>query len=160
MHMKTSTICRPICSCLLVLSCEAETRLFCENNFNNLAADILAPCIARPSTAMVLTMHVKQVLVSHKEGFQLPILFQCSETIENANTFLCSPNKFSVIKVYINGLMQERRNSIANALELLLSCTNPSIWSIAEPCGTLATLVPAHIPVAVLCAAMRKKCPV
>ena len=29
---------------------------------------------------------------------------------------------------YIDGLVQERRNSIANALELRLSCTNPSIW--------------------------------
>ena len=29
--------------------------------------------------------------------------------------------------LYINGLLQERRNSIANALELRLSCTNPSI---------------------------------
>ena len=28
-----------------------------------------------------------------------------------------------------SGLMQERRNSIANALELRLSCTNPSIWT-------------------------------
>ena len=28
----------------------------------------------------------------------------------------------------IDGLMQERRNSIANALELRLSCTNPSKW--------------------------------
>ena len=33
---------------------------------------------------------------------------------------------------HINGLMQERRNSIANALELRLSCTNPSIYS---PCN-------------------------
>ena len=30
----------------------------------------------------------------------------------------------------INGLMQERRNSIANALELRLSGTNPSIWGV------------------------------
>ena len=29
---------------------------------------------------------------------------------------------------YINGLVQERRNSIANALELGLSCTNPLVW--------------------------------
>ena len=29
--------------------------------------------------------------------------------------------------IYIDGLVQERRNSIANALELRLSCTNPSI---------------------------------
>ena len=28
----------------------------------------------------------------------------------------------------MDGLVQERRNSIANALELHLSCTNPSIW--------------------------------
>ena len=30
---------------------------------------------------------------------------------------------------HIDGLIQERRNSIANALELRLSCTNPSICS-------------------------------
>ena len=29
---------------------------------------------------------------------------------------------------HIDGLVQERRNSIANALELRLSCTNPWIW--------------------------------
>ena len=29
--------------------------------------------------------------------------------------------------LHIDGLMQERRNSIAKALELSLSCTNPSI---------------------------------
>ena len=33
---------------------------------------------------------------------------------------------------HIDGLMQERRNSIANALELHLSCTNPSIYSSNE----------------------------
>ena len=32
---------------------------------------------------------------------------------------------------HIDGLMQERRNSIANAMELRLSCTNPSTRSIA-----------------------------
>ena len=30
-----------------------------------------------------------------------------------------------------NGLVQDRRNSIANALELRLSCTNPSKWAFA-----------------------------
>ena len=33
-----------------------------------------------------------------------------------------------VLKGYIDGLVQERRNSIANALELLLSCTKSLIW--------------------------------
>ena len=32
---------------------------------------------------------------------------------------------------YIDGLIQERRNSIANALELRLPCTNPSIHVVA-----------------------------
>ena len=33
---------------------------------------------------------------------------------------------------HVDGLVQERRNSIANALELRLSCTNPSIYSNNE----------------------------
>ena len=35
----------------------------------------------------------------------------------------------------IDGLVQERRNSTANAVELLLSCTNPSTWKYDQ--GTL-----------------------
>ena len=31
---------------------------------------------------------------------------------------------------HIDGLVHERRNSIANALELRLYCTNPSIWDM------------------------------
>ena len=34
------------------------------------------------------------------------------------------------ISYYIDGLVQERCNPIANALELHLSCTNPSVWTI------------------------------
>ena len=36
---------------------------------------------------------------------------------------------------YIDGLVQERRNSIANALELSLSCINPSILSYPTSCS-------------------------
>ena len=35
-----------------------------------------------------------------------------------------------VYRTYIDGLMQERYNSIANALELRLSCINQSIWFV------------------------------
>ena len=31
---------------------------------------------------------------------------------------------------YIDGLVQERRNSSVLAMELRLSCTNPSIWYV------------------------------
>ena len=35
--------------------------------------------------------------------------------------------RFVPVALYIDVLVQERRNSIANALELHFSCTNPSI---------------------------------
>ena len=38
---------------------------------------------------------------------------------------LLAPKKAQFIDVYIDGLVQERHNSIADALELHLSCTNP-----------------------------------
>ena len=37
-----------------------------------------------------------------------------------------------------DGLMQERRNSIANALELRLSCTNPIDGLVQERCNSSA----------------------
>ena len=37
------------------------------------------------------------------------------------------------MKIHFNGLVPERRNSISNALELRLSCTNPSIWNCCQP---------------------------
>ena len=33
-----------------------------------------------------------------------------------------------ITRHHINGLVQERCNSIANALELRISCINPAIW--------------------------------
>ena len=38
--------------------------------------------------------------------------------------------------VHIDGLVQERRNSIASAMELRLSCTNPLIWHKPYLCHT------------------------
>ena len=47
----------------------------------------------------------------------------------------CMMGPWATIKVmalHFHGLVQERRNSIANALELHLSCINPSIsfWQV------------------------------
>ena len=39
--------------------------------------------------------------------------------------FFCSRQNLYWTSDRIDGLMQERRNSIANALQLRLSCTNP-----------------------------------
>ena len=41
---------------------------------------------------------------------------------------LKSSKSFRIYVVHIDGLVQERRNSIANTPELQLSCTNPSIY--------------------------------
>ena len=46
-----------------------------------------------------------------------------------------------MVSHHINGLVQDRRNSITNALELRLSCTNPSI-------SKLAPVPPLYGPVA------------
>ena len=45
----------------------------------------------------------------------------------------------------IDGLVQERRNSIANALELRLSCTNPSKFNPMVTHGWLLTRYPTRL---------------
>ena len=45
---------------------------------------------------------------------------------------------------HFNGLMQERRNSIADALELRLSWTNPSIGVLKWPPGSLIDIAFPH----------------
>ena len=60
--------------------------LYWDKEVNGFNADALAPYNARPSAVMVLTMQVKQVLVFHKYGFQLPVP---SEMAENTNIILC-----------------------------------------------------------------------
>ena len=52
---------------------------------------------------------------------------------------------FLLIQEYFDGLVQERRNSIANALELRLSCTNPPILCCDKLLSKVLTRV---IPVA------------
>ena len=53
----------------------------------------------------------------------------------------CLPAKFqfdiwqvSAAMTQLHGLVQERRNSSALAMELCLSCTNPSSWSVSHTC--------------------------
>ena len=48
-----------------------------------------------------------------------------NEVLANAAFILESPLDYTL---HINGLMQERRNSIANTRELRLSCINPSTY--------------------------------
>ena len=51
-----------------------------------------------------------------------------------------------IAPVQVNGLVQEGRNSIANALELRLSCTKPSKFSNPEDYGLLNHMNPLRTP--------------
>ena len=53
-----------------------------------MAADDLAPSVVRSSTAMVLHMEVKQVIVIHKWKFEVPAPYEYWEIIENANIYI------------------------------------------------------------------------
>ena len=60
---------------------------------------------------------------------------ECDQTdifIDNyhQNQIVLHMNVYLIYREHICGLMQERCNSIANALELLLSCSKPLIYTI------------------------------
>ena len=55
-----------------------------------MAADALAPYVARTSAAMILTLQNRQVLVLFEEGFQLPPSHQCGKMTQNVNICLGS----------------------------------------------------------------------
>ena len=48
-----------------------------------MAADVLAPCVARTSKNIVLIMQDKQVLIFHDAGFKAPVPFHCWMMTEN-----------------------------------------------------------------------------
>ena len=52
-----------------------------------MAADVLAPDVAKASAAMLLTLQDKEVLVIHKERFQLSSSSQIWEMIDNTNIY-------------------------------------------------------------------------
>ena len=51
----------------------AENWIYQKNQVNTMAVDDLAPCIARSSASMVLTMQEKLVLIFYGEGFPLTV---------------------------------------------------------------------------------------
>ena len=48
---------------------------------------------------------------------------------------------YIIYTIHIDGLVQERCNSSALAMELHLSCINPSIWFLSWRCGCLVTWI-------------------
>ena len=74
-----------------VNSSGAETRILHENEVNTLAADALAPCVARSSAAMLFNVHNRWVLIFHEEGVQPAVPSQCWAMIGNINIFCIFP---------------------------------------------------------------------
>ena len=51
--------------------------IFRENYVDTMAADGLAPCVAKSSEPRELTVQDKRFLIFHEEGFQRPLPNQC-----------------------------------------------------------------------------------
>ena len=60
---------------------DAEIGIFQKNEVNTMAADALAPCVARTSTAMVLTSSNKCILVIYKREEQRWIIVNWTQVI-------------------------------------------------------------------------------
>ena len=84
-----------------------------------MAAVALTPCIAKPSTDIVLTMNNRQVLHLHKEWFQIPAATQWQQMIENANIYpMFAPKKPCMYRV----------NRQYNFRYIILTCSVPITW--------------------------------
>ena len=90
-------------------------------------------CIFKPltitnviNTVSVSTCQIRSLLCMQR-------LIGMSQQLTTLTTYLSMFLAFFRC-IYIDGLVQQRRNSIANALELRLSCTNPSIYYGLQIC--------------------------
>ena len=75
-------------------------------------------------------------------------IIPASMILNPVKTFGILPNQWILDRIWwyqIDGLVQERRNSIADALELRLSCTNPSKYSCMDKNKQFTS--PSHITV-------------
>ena len=71
-----------------------------------------------PKSSAVMNLPTQVTEQSYKRNH---IMSQTTNTIESRYN--------TVHFLHIDGLVQERRNPSANAMELHFSCTNPSIWN-------------------------------
>ena len=78
--------------------------------------------IVRPLLSGTAQNTVRRWDICMKKDYQIRVLYVY------VYVCICICICIYVMNDKIDGLMQERRNSIANALELRLSCTNPSIY--------------------------------
>ena len=72
----------------------------------------------------MLGLNLNHVSLVSKRGSRYPVMF----IARTSSAVYLTPNMVDLMKwLYIDGSVQDCSNSIANALELLQSCTKPSI---------------------------------
>ena len=79
------------------------------------------------SRLFCLGLNVIRRLISHRDRRFMGRSILCI-WLRIAMLLLSVTDSITCISLHFDGLVQERRNSIANALELGLSCTNPSVY--------------------------------
>ena len=96
-----------------------------EDYVNTMVADALAPCIARSSATIVLTMYGKRVF--HGEGFWLPAPFQCGKIIESIACVAI------YIYIYICAIITWSNNRILhNALQMVMKAEYRSQFEVTK----------------------------
>ena len=63
----------------------AVARIFRNGQVNTMAADDPAPCVARPSAAVLLILHDKHAFVFCNEQFHVTMPSKCCEMIVDTN---------------------------------------------------------------------------
>ena len=99
-----------------------------------MADDVLAPCILRPSAAMILTQQDKKVMLFHMERYWLPVPSRHWEMRENINIFLPFLNKLTMARVNI--LPAIYPHSLRSAVNVSVSWPGigtKNVWNCALP---------------------------
>ena len=96
--------------------------------------DALAPHVTRSSVRMVSTVELTGPCFPWEMISTTCAISMFKDDRKSWYTLEIPQIKSAWLGLILNGLIQERRNSIANTLELRLSCTNPSYcsWSSAD----------------------------
>ena len=92
----------------LCYHCNADTRLFQGNKINIMAADALAPCVTRPSAAIILSTINLDIIVFVSSAFQQPASFGSWRMLWHANIFFMFSLKISGWQRFQNVLNHTR----------------------------------------------------
>ena len=94
-----------------------------QDKWPTFAGDVVQCIFLNENRCIFITMSLKFVL------YNKLALLQVMSWCWKGDKSLPEPMLTQLIDLHIDGLVREERNSIARALDLRLSCTNPSIYA-------------------------------